>query len=298
MTEKDYNIFNCIGMNHYEIKHSNFLAWLFNPKGEHGLGIKFLNCFLAKVYHGKFLMREENTTVTREENDIDILIVDKYNKKVCVIENKVYAKEGKGQLEKYWVYVNEKYTGYDKRFIYMSLNGEEPSFPEYRNITYKEVEQTIEECLSEDISLEKTKILLTDYKDLLTMLSTASNDDFRNSLSEIIKNKIESKNYTLLTPSANKFMVFYPSTLNNIIEEDDILKTYIGVYKIVNLNSKIVLRCNTKGKGKKNNSVAEEEIDFSIIRQYRKRNNQFDNESKNKIQKKVESLLKKVEYYQ
>jgi len=36
------NIFNVLKIEHNEIRHSNFLAWLLDPKNGHNLGDKFL----------------------------------------------------------------------------------------------------------------------------------------------------------------------------------------------------------------------------------------------------------------
>ena len=42
----EFNIFDCVGMGKQEIKHSNFLSWLFNPKETHGMGDFFIKEFL------------------------------------------------------------------------------------------------------------------------------------------------------------------------------------------------------------------------------------------------------------
>ena len=43
------NIFEAVGMNTQEIKHSAFLAWLLNPEMPHNLGNKFLRTFLDNL---------------------------------------------------------------------------------------------------------------------------------------------------------------------------------------------------------------------------------------------------------
>lgn len=50
--EKPYeiNIFDAIGMAKQEVKHSAFLAWLFNTKSLHNKGGMFLSDFLKSLY--------------------------------------------------------------------------------------------------------------------------------------------------------------------------------------------------------------------------------------------------------
>ena len=44
-----FNVFDVLGVANYEIRHSNMLAWLFNPSEPHGFSDKFLRRFLVKV---------------------------------------------------------------------------------------------------------------------------------------------------------------------------------------------------------------------------------------------------------
>src|SRR6516225_1413907 len=43
------NIFEAAGMHRQEIRHSNFLAFLLNPQGTHGLGDAFLKRVIQKA---------------------------------------------------------------------------------------------------------------------------------------------------------------------------------------------------------------------------------------------------------
>ena len=44
-----FNIFDCLRLTRTEIRHSNFLAWLFDPNETHRLKDYFLKQFLIKV---------------------------------------------------------------------------------------------------------------------------------------------------------------------------------------------------------------------------------------------------------
>jgi hypothetical protein len=88
-----FNPFNILAIENYEIRHSNVLAWLLNPNGNHGLG----DYFLKKVLSQAVLINEDvlgdeinlmkihladfgDTIVRREEQNIDILLRSKRNK--------------------------------------------------------------------------------------------------------------------------------------------------------------------------------------------------------------------------
>ena len=47
---KEPNLFYILKFQAAEIRHSNFLAWLLNPKGNHGLNELFLKKFLKNVF--------------------------------------------------------------------------------------------------------------------------------------------------------------------------------------------------------------------------------------------------------
>ena len=45
------NIFKILGVSHYEIRHSNFLAWLLDPYESHGVGDWVSASFAAGAIH-------------------------------------------------------------------------------------------------------------------------------------------------------------------------------------------------------------------------------------------------------
>ena len=100
-----------------EIKHSDFLAWLFNPKANHGFGLGPLREFLRLVQEIKPAPALPSFTtgnwddleITRETYNIDLLIVSERNRFVCLIENKLDAREGNDQLQRYNAYVRRWY---------------------------------------------------------------------------------------------------------------------------------------------------------------------------------------------
>lgn len=79
------NIFEVLGITNAEIRHSNFLAWLLDPNGNHGMGDKFLREFVSKL--GQREVVPENVTVCivrREWQHIDLLVLARKKNTCCV----------------------------------------------------------------------------------------------------------------------------------------------------------------------------------------------------------------------
>ena len=82
------NIFEVLGITNAEIRHSNFLAWLLDPNGNHGMGDKFLREFVSKL--GQREVVPENVTVCivrREWQHIDLLVLCQKEKYLLCVEN-------------------------------------------------------------------------------------------------------------------------------------------------------------------------------------------------------------------
>lgn len=138
----EFNPFRVLKLEHYEIRHSNFLAWLLNPQESHKLGDVFLKKFLEKineinnnVYNIPIdEISNKNITIKREWQNIDILIEGEDF--VCVIENKIYSGENGTQLQNYEDIIENEIQNKKAIYIYLTLNEETPSDEKYKNITY------------------------------------------------------------------------------------------------------------------------------------------------------------------
>ena len=84
-----FNLFEKLSLEHYEIRHSNTLAYLFNPKEDHGLSDYFLKKFLMSVYSNNNVnispiaidsMNFSDAIIKREYKNIDLLIISNSNK--------------------------------------------------------------------------------------------------------------------------------------------------------------------------------------------------------------------------
>lgn len=162
------NIFSVLRVQRQEIRHSNFLAWILSPHGNHGLGGAFLERILRHVStlsdHGVNesieLERESGRVIEirREWKNIDLLILTE-NAVLC-FENKVDSKESEGQLKKYRDIVIDHFSGKKKYllFIYLTPSGD---LPKEINETMPFVPlsyQTIVEHLSRVVELHQSRV--------------------------------------------------------------------------------------------------------------------------------------------
>jgi len=109
-----FNPFAVLRIEEYEIRHTNTLAWLLDPRQSHGLGDAFLRAFIASLPdpdHSRELSQLFETsayvpTVIREvdlernQGRLDLLITDRETWAIA-IEAKINSGEGEGQLERY-----------------------------------------------------------------------------------------------------------------------------------------------------------------------------------------------------
>lgn len=127
----EFNPFSVLGVEKYEIRHSNFLAWLLEPKGNHKAGNFFLRQLInliPKIDNSlkvKYLLDDlSDVVVFRERKNIDLLIVSEKLKFVICIENKVYAdRSGEGQLTNYSEAVNDEWNskkGYKCFYVFLT----------------------------------------------------------------------------------------------------------------------------------------------------------------------------------
>lgn len=246
------NIFEILKIEQFEIRHSNLLAWLLNPKGNHGLGSNFIKKFLYDVASDErsrtFSVFDVNNlnfdsvSVHREWNNIDILIVsDKY---AFIIENKINHKETDGQLITYKKLVEKTFENHEVICIFLNIDGYESTQNNiYINFSFESIISYLEQLLKIDVTInERAKVYIEDYissvknnimensekfslankiyqnhKEIFDFV-LSSRLDFYKELRTVLKDKIqkEQKDW-ILTSSNSAFIRFTTTKLNEII---------------------------------------------------------------------------------
>lgn len=173
-----FNALKILRMENYEIRHSNILAWLLDPKENHRLQDYFLRktlehlllidenaenlqydtvgTILNRSLMESHVYREVKTTNNRY---IDLVIVNQELKTVFLIENKFYSTESLNQLDDYLNYIQQNFKDFTIIPIYLTLDGEAPSNPHYFIMTYERIEAILHTILM----LNKNQMASTVY---------------------------------------------------------------------------------------------------------------------------------------
>ncbi|MCP3032367.1 PD-(D/E)XK nuclease family protein [Halobacillus sp. A1] len=175
-----FNVFETLGMIHTEIRHSNVLSWLLTPNENHGLGdyvIKKVVQSIVYQYHNDnsnfafkpldiSLLEYHDFVVRREWRDIDVVAISEANQLVVAIENKVWSKESKHQLQKYRHIIQEEFPEYQPLFIFLTPYGEPASDEEnWLSFDYSQFINIVEKGMKvkEDTISNRVKIFLDQY---------------------------------------------------------------------------------------------------------------------------------------
>ncbi len=256
----DFNILEITGMGNQEIKHSNILGWLFSDT-EHNLEYKILEGFLKKIialngienlqdylYLSK---HRKDIVIYREKDNIDLLIVDEANQVLFAIENKVFAGERTdgedgGQLQKYENIINHKYPKYQKYFIFLTIDLNEPSKDNWLKANHEMIVETLNEISkNKDISI-KTKIIFESYIDTLKRNGIVQDKELEELCLKIWNNPDYKEALNILNiykPDVFSQMSEYLKTLGEQYSEINVLrnssKTYINFLdnSWINLNN-------------------------------------------------------------
>ncbi len=219
---ENFNIYKILGISSAEVKtHSKFLAELLNSNGSHGQDDVFLQLFLKQVGLSDNDFNTENANASVEYyispktettgGRIDILIVDKNNKKI-IIENKIYAGDQENQLLRYY--------NFDKnaKLLYLTLEGTSPSEwstggkledKDYTNISYQvDIIQWLENCKKEAVNFPILRESISQYIHLINYLTNQTSDNkMSENISEIVL-KNESNFSTFLELKNNQNQVY------------------------------------------------------------------------------------------
>lgn len=176
-----FNLFEALGLVRLELYHSNFLAFLLNPKQTHNLGNIFVKKLLQKLlaFPNSYLLpitrtdleswELSNLIIRREWEFIDLLIVDMSHHVAIVIENKIDSSEHSDQLARYFEVINQSYKNWKTIFLYLTPNGAKASHPSYFSLDYGAIVGILENILEDKTVTVKSdvRIALSHYIEML-----------------------------------------------------------------------------------------------------------------------------------
>jgi hypothetical protein len=176
-----FNIFEAVGAVRQELRHSDFLAYLLSPIQNHGLGDAFVRKLLQRVVS---LADEAQVPVSqidldtwnlleldvsREWQNIDIMLRSEANHFVVMIENKIDTTEHSGQLQRYWQAIRTQFPNDRILSIYLTPDGEKSSHEASVSVDYEQVANVIEGLVeSRGSSLgSDIRVLMAHYTQML-----------------------------------------------------------------------------------------------------------------------------------
>ena len=212
-----YNIFRVLKLTNNEVKtQSRIIADLLNPTSKfHNQGKDFMKLFLKIVLndenylsdykvHVEYDLRKKEALILDSNvfGRIDIFFEENNASKAILIENKVYAKDQKNQLERYYKFCYKKY-GDSKNFkiIYINRFGneyktkDEDLKKQIVTIGYNtQIKKWLDECVKISID-ENQKLILQQLINTNDYLTNIGRRAIRNRLIqfEIYKNKNEAE---------------------------------------------------------------------------------------------------------
>ena len=236
MGKHDYNIFTLFhGFSDEVNLHSNFIASLLDPNGDHYKGDLFLKLFLEMCGIDDFGIDTSRATVFKEFKHIDIYISD--GKKHIILENKVYAKDQPTQIARYIETIkgegakeSDRVKDEDICVLYLhpdgklpddqsfgdyhaKLLGENPSI-EFKVISYgNEILKWIDRCKNEVSNITDLNVFLSQYKDVIEMIYDRYKRIDEMETAKFVE--IFKENYTAVSEIASN----YQETRKKIIDE-------------------------------------------------------------------------------
>ena len=234
MGKHDYNIFTLFHDFSDEVNlHSNFIASLLDPNGDHYKGDLFLKLFLETCGIDDLSIDTSRATVFKEFKHIDIYISD--GKKHIILENKVYAKDQPTQIARYIEAIKKE--GAEDEDIYVlylhpdgklpdnqsfgdyhaKLLGENPSI-KFKVISYgNEILEWIDRCKNEVSNITDLNVFLSQYKDVIEMIYDRYKRIDKMETANLVE--IFKENYTAVSEIANNYQEMRKKIIDGFFEK-------------------------------------------------------------------------------
>jgi hypothetical protein len=176
-----FNLFEAVGAVRGEIRHSNFLAFLLSPSRSHGFGsvplLRVLRAILSNIPRERRPIRAlelvlgdlDGAIVYREWNNTDLLIELKKVNLIVLIENKIDARAGDGQLARYKKLIKSRYPTFRHLFVFLTPEGTDPDDTDYTAFSYTQLAKIIKGLPDDGSSspYHDSKVIVRHYVEML-----------------------------------------------------------------------------------------------------------------------------------
>lgn len=176
-----FNIFEAVGAVRHELRHSDFLGFLLDPRSNHGLGDEFTRFFLQKALSSAndkqfpislvdlAVWNLTETEILREWQNIDLLLIDSMHRLAVIIENKIDSSEHSNQLPRYLEIVKHRYPNWKVVAIFLTPDGATPTDENYVSMDYTTVCLILERLIEKRASTlgADVRTLMTHYTQML-----------------------------------------------------------------------------------------------------------------------------------
>jgi len=246
---RQFNIFEAIGMQYQEIRHSTFLAFLLDPQQVHGLGEDFLKKVLQRALLSNksmslpinaidlYLMSLTETVVKREWSNIDVLLLNADHHLAVIIENKLQSGEHDNQLDRYFHLVQRQHPGWRILALYLTIDGTPPSHSHYLPLSFADIADILGALVvsRETVLGPDVRTLMHHYVQMLrrNIVSDAELDNLCLQIYEKHKRAIDL--IVSRIPDKDTQIIDYCKTLIGVYEELKIrhsVKRAVGFYPI------------------------------------------------------------------
>ncbi len=185
-----FNIFRALKIEDVEIRHSNTLGWLLDPAESHGLDDVFLRRILSNMLLESDadidglsaaqveLMDFSDIEVRREWKHIDVLVIDRNNKLIVLIENKIGCGESPGQLDRYKDVVEHEFPSFKPIKVFLTLEGQPSEMAsDYIAYSYARLLEVLDRIMKQrhEQMPEAVVTFLTHYTNTLRRLTMQDN---------------------------------------------------------------------------------------------------------------------------
>jgi hypothetical protein len=157
-----FNLFEAVGAVRGELRHSNFLGYLLSPRRSHGMGSipleKVVRSILEQSVPNERVVSTlallvgdlDDTVVHRERDNMDLLIEVSALNLVILVENKIGAAAGDGQLARYRQLLEMRYPTHRRLLVFLTPDGRLPEDPEYVPYSYVQLAEVLGNLANEE----------------------------------------------------------------------------------------------------------------------------------------------------